>query len=117
MKPPFYQRYLIIVIACAIFGLATVIQMVRINYTSYAQELIAKSEEYQGVSKTIYPPRGNIYDRKGNILAGNQIGYEVGIDLKVCNRSGFDRFCRRFPAGRIGLHLCFWTGQHRKTGW
>jgi cell division protein FtsI/penicillin-binding protein 2 len=82
MKPPFYQRYLIIVIACAIFGLATVIQMVRINYTSYAQELIAKSEEYQGVSKTIYPPRGNIYDRKGNILAANQIGYEVGIDLQ-----------------------------------
>jgi len=82
MKPPFYRRYLLITILCAVFGLATVIQMIRINYTPFAQNLIAKSEDYRGVKKTIYPPRGTIYDRKGNILATNQIGYEVGIDLK-----------------------------------
>jgi cell division protein FtsI/penicillin-binding protein 2 len=82
MKLPFYRRYLFVALMCGILGVATIVQMVRINYTSFAQDLIAKSEDYQGVRKTIYPPRGSIYDRKGNILATNQIGYEVGIDLK-----------------------------------
>jgi len=82
MKTPFYSRYIIIALICGLLGAGIVIQMVRINYTPFAQDLIAKSEDYQGVRKTIYPPRGTIYDRKGNILATNQIGYEVGIDLK-----------------------------------
>ena len=43
---------------------------------------LLKSEDYQGVRKTVYPPRGTIYDRSGHILATNQIGYELGIDLK-----------------------------------
>ena len=81
-KPPFYMRYVIIAVICGLIGAAIVIQMVRINYTTYALELIAKSENYQGIKKTIYPPRGTIYDRSGNILATNQVGYELGIDLK-----------------------------------
>ncbi|NLN69227.1 MAG: penicillin-binding protein 2 [Chloroflexi bacterium] len=81
MKPPFYRRYLLIVLVFAILGLATIVQKVRINHTSFAQDLIAKSESYRGQRKTIYPPRGTIYDRKGNILATNQIAYEVGIEL------------------------------------
>ena len=82
MKTPFYSRYIIIALICSLLGVGIVIQMIRINYTPFAQDLIAKSEDYQGVRKTIYPPRGTIFDRKGNILATNQIGYEVGIDLK-----------------------------------
>jgi cell division protein FtsI/penicillin-binding protein 2 len=82
MKTPFYTRYFIVTLICGLFAIGLVAQMVRINYTAFAQELIVKSENYQGVRKTIYPPRGTIYDRSGNILATNQIGYEVGIDLK-----------------------------------
>jgi len=82
MKPTFYTRYIIVAMICAIFGVAIVIQLVRINYTTYAKELIVKSEDYLGVKKTVYPPRGTIYDRSGNILATNHIGYELGIDLK-----------------------------------
>jgi len=82
MKQPFFTRFMIVAFICAIFGAAVIVQMVRINYTSYAHELIEKSENYQGVTKVIYPPRGTIYDRSGNILATNKIGYELGIDLK-----------------------------------
>ncbi len=81
MKPPFYHRYVILAALIGLMGFAVFIQMVRLNYTPYAQVLLEKSEDYQGVKKTIYPPRGTIYDRKGNILATNQIGYELGINL------------------------------------
>jgi len=82
MKPPFYMRYIILMVVCAILGVGIVFQMVRINYSSSAQELIDKSANYQGFEETIYPPRGTIYDRNGHVLATNQIAYEVGIDLK-----------------------------------
>jgi cell division protein FtsI/penicillin-binding protein 2 len=83
MKTPFLSRYVIIAIICTILGTAVVIQMVRINYTTYANDLISVSENYQGVQTIIYPARGTIYDRSGKILATNKIGYEVGIDLKL----------------------------------
>lgn len=82
MKKPYHFRYLALVIISAIFGIAIVVQMIRINYTTYGQQLIAKSSDYQGVEKIIYPSRGTIYDRSGHILATNQVGYELGIDLK-----------------------------------
>jgi len=84
MKPPFYTRYIIVAAVCLILGAAIVIQMVRINYNTYAQELIVKAQDYQGVTKTIYPERGTIYDRSGHVLATNQIGREC---LKVAIES------------------------------
>jgi cell division protein FtsI/penicillin-binding protein 2 len=82
MKPPFYMRYVIIALICGLLGVGIVVQMVRINYSPNARELIAKSQNYQGFEETVYPPRGTIYDRNGHVLATNQIAYEVGIDLK-----------------------------------
>ena len=85
MKPPFYTRFVFVALVCALLGIAIIIQMVRINYTSYADDLMTKSIDYQGVHKLVYPSRGTIYDRSGSILATNQIGYELGIDLKFVN--------------------------------
>jgi cell division protein FtsI/penicillin-binding protein 2 len=81
MKPAFYPRFVIIAILLGVVGLGIVVQMVRINYSASAQALIQKSERYQGVEQTIYPPRGTIYDHSGNILATNHIAYEVGVDI------------------------------------
>lgn len=83
MKPPFFKRYIIVLGVAILVGITIIAQLVRINYTPYASELIAKSEGYQGVTKLVYPPRGTIYDRSGHILATNQVGYELGIDLKL----------------------------------
>lgn len=82
MKPPFSARYTIVALVCLALGLGIIVQLIRINYTPFARDLIEKSADYQGVRKTIYPPRGDIYDRSGHILATNQVGYELGIDLK-----------------------------------
>ena len=82
MKTPFSARYSIVALVCLALGAAIMVQLVRINYTPFAKDLILKSEDYQGVKKTVYPPRGTIYDRSGHILATNQVGYELGIDLK-----------------------------------
>ncbi len=83
MKPAFYARYNIVALVCLALGLGIMVQLVRINYTPFARDLIEKSAEYQGIKKTVYPPRGTIYDRSGYVLATNQIGYELGIDLKL----------------------------------
>jgi len=85
VKPLYFPRYIIITLICGIIGIAIVVQMVRINYSDTAQDLLAKSSDYQGVEELVYPARGNIYDRSGNILATNQIAYELGIDLKFVN--------------------------------
>jgi len=85
VKPLYFPRYIIITLICGIIGIAIVVQMIRINYSDTAQDLLAKSSDYQGVEELVYPARGNIYDRSGNILATNQVAYELGIDLKFVN--------------------------------
>lgn len=82
MKPPYFTRYLIIALLFVLMGGAIVFRMIRVNYTTLAVDLLEKSVSYQGVRRVVYPPRGTIYDRTGNILATNQIAYEVGIELK-----------------------------------
>jgi cell division protein FtsI/penicillin-binding protein 2 len=46
-------------------------------------DTVAKFREwnaiYEGWSKTVYPARGEIYDRWGHLLAGNTTIYEVGV--------------------------------------
>lgn len=37
---------------------------------------------------TLYPARGEIYDRNGNLLAGNKTVYEVGVDLNTVRLDG-----------------------------
>lgn len=76
-----WSRYLIIAIICSLLGGAIGFQMVRIQNIPAAKEILAQSENYSGILKTVYPDRGNIYDAKGNLLAGNEMVYEVGLDL------------------------------------
>lgn len=63
-----------------IVGLAIIFQIVRVQNSPQAKEMISYLEKtYNQEVRVIKPERGNIYDRWGNLLAGNTEVYEVGI--------------------------------------
>ncbi len=83
MKTPNWNRFFIICVICsAIAGIAGV-QLIRIQNLEGAKQILADSEAYQGINRMIYPERGSIYDSDGRLLAGNEVIYEVGLDLQA----------------------------------
>ncbi|HBA91241.1 MAG: hypothetical protein A2X24_02665 [Chloroflexi bacterium GWB2_54_36] len=63
-----------------IVGLAIIFQIIRVQNSPQAKEMISYLEKtYNQEVRVIKPERGNIYDRWGNLLAGNTEVYEVGI--------------------------------------
>lgn len=68
----------ILITALAVF---IVVQMLRIQLSPQAEALRDKGELYSGAWRTVTPARGQIYDRWGNLLAGNSTVYEVGVIL------------------------------------
>ncbi len=82
MKPLHSFRYLFIAVFFALLSLAIIVQMVRIQDSKSAAELRAQGELYSGEMHKVYPERGDIYDRWGHLLAGNEQIYEVGVDLQ-----------------------------------
>ena len=75
-------RYLSMAIAFAFVGLAILLRAFYIQGSPEAAEFIQQSEYYSRLFKTIYPPRGEIYDRNGSLLAGNRTVYEIGVELE-----------------------------------
>lgn len=81
MKTEYASRYVLLgtlftVMAALIFGQH--VALLLDNQRGEVLDNIRKS--HLGSDWTIYPPRGLIFDRKGQLLAGNQIYYEVGVD-------------------------------------
>ncbi|GIV65944.1 MAG: penicillin-binding protein 2 [Chloroflexota bacterium] len=59
---------------------AIVYQMIRIQNSEHSRQLVELfAKTYNQQVRIILPERGNIYDRWGNLLAGNKEVYEVGI--------------------------------------
>ena len=60
-----------------------ILQMVRIQNSTKHQELSRwADEEYSYAVENYYPESGNIYDRWGRFLAGNEDVYEIGVMLE-----------------------------------
>jgi cell division protein FtsI/penicillin-binding protein 2 len=78
-------RLTIIGILLSFAGLAILVQMIRIQNSDSAEAFIKQAGLYGGEYRTIYPERGNIYDRWGHLLAGNETVYEAGVDLQQVN--------------------------------
>jgi cell division protein FtsI/penicillin-binding protein 2 len=73
-------RYLTSAAILATMGIAILVQIVRIQGSP---EVAGVIDQGNYVWKDFYPPRGEIYDRNGNLLAGNKTVYEVGLDMTV----------------------------------
>lgn len=65
----------------AFFALAIIVQIMRIQNSQEAAIFRQQAFDYASELKTFYPDRGEIYDRNGHLLAGNQTVYEVGVNL------------------------------------
>jgi len=66
----------------ALMALAVIGQMLRIQYSPEAAAFRQQGDRYSGAFRTFYPERGQIYDRHGFLLAGNQSVYEIGVNLQ-----------------------------------
>ncbi len=67
-----------VAIAVLIFGWT-----ISFQFSTESEQLLTEGERlYQGFWLEVVPPRGPIYDTTGHLLAGNQIVYEVGLELK-----------------------------------
>ncbi len=75
---PLSWRYITSALILAAMGIAILVQIVRIQGSP---EVAGVIDQGNYVWKDFYPPRGEIYDRNGNLLAGNKTVYEVGLDM------------------------------------
>jgi cell division protein FtsI/penicillin-binding protein 2 len=77
-------RYSFLGAIILVFPLLVALQLVRIQTNpEWVEKLLELSAYWENEQKTIAPPRGQIYDRWGNLLAGNRMVYEVGVELEL----------------------------------
>jgi len=81
MKSNLFWRFRLIHIALTLAGVAIVVQIIHILYSPEAETIRAYGKTYSGQIWEFSPARGEIYDRKGQLLAGNKTMYETGVDL------------------------------------
>mgnify|MGYP000424568403 CR=1 FL=1 len=81
MNRQFFWRSMTVGILLAVIGLSIVIQIINIQTGEEADSIRNMASAYAYRRLTLFPPRGEIYDRKGRQLAGNRLVYEVGVDI------------------------------------
>ncbi len=77
-----WSRYILILVVFVLVAGGVGVRMVSIQNIPAAQTILESSKKLVGVTQTIYPERGSIYDAQGHLLAGNETVYEVGLDLR-----------------------------------
>ena len=87
MRKEFAWRSLSLAGVFAIMGISIIVQMARVQVSTEAADFREQTNRYKGWMESVYPARGEIYDRNGNLLAGNQSVYEVGVTLENVKNS------------------------------
>lgn len=83
MKYKFDARLNFVKAICLFLAIVIVFQLFRIqNSNEYIKLSEWADEQFTYEKRVIYPERGNIYDRWGHLLAGNEEVYEVGVLLQ-----------------------------------
>lgn len=76
-------RYPFVGALFAVLPLLIVLQVFRIQVDPrQSEKIMIESQAWSSFKKTIVPARGLLYDRWGNLLAGNRTVYEVGVELQ-----------------------------------
>jgi cell division protein FtsI/penicillin-binding protein 2 len=73
-------RYLILAGIFFIIALAIVYRLVNLQFSPEAEFFKEQGDSFSRTLYPSYPPRGQIYDRYGRLLAGNTLAYEVGVE-------------------------------------
>jgi cell division protein FtsI/penicillin-binding protein 2 len=81
-------RFYLVGIAIILFSITIVVRMVQIQTDPVFTEISEKvGNQAMYKTKEFEPVRGNIYDRWGNLLAGNNEVYEIGVNLNQVNQN------------------------------
>jgi cell division protein FtsI/penicillin-binding protein 2 len=81
MKRDNFLRYWLLGAGLLVFGVVMFLWMVRVVTSPQAVVLKDEGDLSRHSVRTIYPERGNIYDRWGFLLAGNVQVYEIDADV------------------------------------
>lgn len=103
MSDSLKSRFLFICVICSVIAGVVAFQMIRIQNIEGAERILAASENYQGVTRLIYPDRGSIYDANGHLMAGNETSYEIGLDLNAVQNGGQPETIASIAASVLGL--------------
>ena len=81
MKSNHFVRYTTLAILFGVMALTIVIKLVQVQMFPQKEDLELQEYYHSGELRTLVPTRGQIYDRWGHLLAGNEVVYEVGVDI------------------------------------
>lgn len=81
MKRDNFLRYWLLGAGLVVFGLVIFLWVVRVVTSPQAVVLKDEGDLNKHSVRTVYPERGNIYDRWGFLLAGNVEVYEIDADV------------------------------------
>ena len=76
-------RYLLLGGLFFVIGLAIIYRLVNLQLGPEAEYFREQGVLFTRGLHTYYPPRGQIYDRYGRLLAGNTLAYEVGVQVNL----------------------------------
>jgi cell division protein FtsI/penicillin-binding protein 2 len=74
-------RFNLLGILFLLAGAMIIIQLVRLQFSPERSAFVSQGEQYSRTLHIFYPPRGDIYDRWGRLLAGSTLVYEVGAQV------------------------------------
>src|SRR5689334_4856000 len=81
MKKSYQVRSFSLSILFAVLGVVIIVQIIRIQNSPEAAVFLQQGTRYAGKFETLFPERGQIYDRNGHLLGGNRTIYEIGVSL------------------------------------
>ena len=81
MKSNQFVRYVTLAILLGVMAIIIVFKLVQVQLFPQKEDFAQQEYYHSGVLRTLVPTRGQIYDRWGHLLAGNEVVYEVGVDI------------------------------------